>query len=153
MSSLLNQIAEEIQAQTAIDFSVSPYVSGIDMTDLVVIGAEIDPQQIPFASITFAGATSERARVQCKWKTTAIFEIYLIVGGGTKHERLTNAFNLCTDMVRSIVKESTVLSNRLSGQIDDVIPSIQAIDGEDEYVGRALGLIRLEIPYQNAIGM
>ena len=148
MSSTARQITEKIKELIAVDYSSGD--SGLDMRNAVQIGAIIDPPYIPFGCVVFVQSTSEYGQSLGRYRITYTFEIYGFVGGGNVQERVVNAMDLCSDMVKSITADRQI---GLSSLVDDVKCAFTAEDGDRYGIeGAGIGYIQVEVYTQTDTG-
>jgi len=149
MASRTRQIAEKLKALIAVDYSGGE--SGLDMTDAVQIGSIIEPPYLPFASVSFAQATSQFGQSLGRYRITNTFEIYAFVGGGDVAERTVNAMDIVEDMIKSLVANRQI---QLSSLVDDIKCAFIAEDG-DRYgiAGVGIGYIQVEVYSQTDTGI
>jgi hypothetical protein len=148
--SRIYQILQAIQGKVAADFTAG--ASEIDMTDLCLIGLIDQPTQIPLACCSFLEFTTEHGLHLGSYTMTPRFEVYVFVGGGDVQERIKNAMNLCSDMIKNLTADRFLSLG--SGYIDDVLCSFTAIDG-DRYglEGIGIGYIEITTPFQSRTGV
>ena len=148
MSSTARQITEKLKALVAVDYSSGD--SGLDMRNAVQIGAIIDPPYIPFGCVVFVQSTSEFGQSLGRYRITYTFEIYGFVGGGNVQERVVNAMDLCSDMVKSITADRQI---GLPSLVDDVKCAFTAEDGDRYGIeGVGIGYIQVEVYTQTDTG-
>lgn len=148
MSSTARQITEKIKELIAVDYSSGD--SGLDMRNAVQVGAIIDPPYIPFGCVVFVQSTSEFGQSLGRYRITYTFEIYGFVGGGNVQERVVNAMDLCSDMVKSITADRQI---GLSSLVDDVKCAFTAEDGDRYGIeGAGIGYIQVEVYTQTDTG-
>ena len=148
MSSTARQITEKIKELIAVDYSSGD--SGLDMRNAVQIGAIIDPPYIPFGCVVFVQSASEYGQSLGRYRITYTFEIYGFVGGGNVQERVVNAMDLCSDMVKSITADRQI---GLSSLVDDVKCAFTAEDGDRYGIeGAGIGYIQVEVYTQTDTG-
>ena len=148
MSSTARQITEKLKELIAVDYSSGD--SGLDMRNAVQIGAIIDPPYIPFGCVVFVQSTSEYGQSLGRYRITYTFEIYGFVGGGNVQERVVNAMDLCSDMVKSVTADRQI---GLSSLVDDVKCAFTAEDGDRYGIeGAGIGYIQVEVYTQTDTG-
>ena len=140
--SRITQIHKKLQELLAVNHTS---FSNIDLTDRVVRGSVMQPPYTPFGCIFFVDCSEDFGPTLGRYAGTAIFEIYLFVGGSSVEERNDNAINIASDGVKAITANRRL---SLGSLVDDVICSYTAIDG-DQYGldGIGVGMLRVSVSF------
>ena len=148
--SRIYQILEAIQGKVASDFTAGS--SEIDMTDRCLIGLIDYPSETPLACCSFLEFTTEHGLNLGSYTMQPRFEVYVFVGGADIPDRIKNAMNLCSDIIKNLTADRFLSLG--SGYIDDVLCSFTAIDG-DRYglEGIGIGYIEITTPFQSRTGV
>lgn len=149
-NSRIYQILEAIQSKVASDFSIGH--SEIDLTDNCLIGLIDSPPYTPMACCSFLEYTTEHGLHLGSYTMTPRFEVYCFVGGSNVGDRIQNAMNLCSDIIKNLTADRFLGLG--SGYIDDVLCSFTALDG-DRYglEGIGIGYIEITTPFQSRTGI
>jgi len=148
------RIINALKDKTAQDFT-SGY-SGVDLRNCAVIGSILEPPQIPYASINFIDFTTEQGLNLASYRMTARFEIYVFCGGASVAERLQNAVNLSSDVIKAITEDRWLgLANPdTTRTIDNVICNFTAVEGDRYGLDNvAIGYIEATVPFQSRTGV
>lgn len=148
------RILDALKTKTAQDFSSG--FSGIDMRNSVVIGSILEPPQIPYASINFIDYTTEQGLNLASYRMSARYEIYVFCGGASVAERLQNAINLSSDVIKAITADRFLgLANAdTTRTIDNVICNFTAVEGDRYGLDNvAIGYIEVSTPFQSRTGV
>ena len=148
MSSTSRQIIEALKNLVASDYSSGD--SGLDMQSSVQIGALIEPPYVPFGCLVFVQSTSQFGQSLGRYRIIYTFEVYGFVGGGNVQERITNAMDLCSDIIKSITADRQI---GLPSLVDDVKCVFTAEDGDRYGIeGIGMGYIQVEVYTQSDTG-
>lgn len=115
--------------------------SGFNLTDKVVIGAPVGANIVPSANIIYIDTIEQQGRTLGRYFGESVFQIVSYVGGSSLEDRVINALNLGGDIQKEITSDRTLA---LSGQTQDVLINMTAIDGE-EYGISQVGICVLEV--------
>tara|TARA_Y100000593_G_C4323788_1_gene345528 strand:+ start:14438 stop:14899 length:462 start_codon:yes stop_codon:yes gene_type:complete len=145
------QIHKQIVSIIAQDYTGASYYSGLDMTEGNVIRGKVDiPPMIPFATVGFRRVNEDYGPTLGRFQGDIIFEAFVFVGGSAFNERLDNALNLCSDMVKKITANRQLA---LGSLVDDVKCDIAAGDGEEVGMSNTgIGLITITVKFQSDDG-
>lgn len=148
------RVLNALKEKCATDFTAG--YSQIDMRNSVVIGATLEPSQVPFASVSFLDFTTERGLNLASFRMTPRFEIYCFCSGDSLADRTKNVLNLTSDIIKEITADRFLSLTNDDGTrvIDDVICNFTAIEG-DRYGldGLAIGYIEVTTPFQSRTGV
>lgn len=148
------RILDALKGKIATDFSSGH--SGIDMRNLVVIGATLEPPQIPYASINFIDYTTEQGRNLASYRMNARYEIYVFCGGANIQDRTKNIINLSSDCIKEITADRFLgLANPdTTRTIDNVICNFTAVEGDKYGLDNiAIGYIEVVATFQSRTGI
>ena len=148
------RILDALKGKVGADFTSGH--SGLNMTGRVVLGALGETVMSPFASVDFIDYTTEHGLSMANYRMTARYEIYVFVGGTNVADRLKNAINLTSDVIKNITADRFLGLRTESDAIvvDDVICNFTAVDG-DRYghEGFGIGYIEVTTPFQSRTGV
>lgn len=152
--STVYRILDALKGKVAADFTSGH--SGLDMTDRVIIGALGSTVMSPFACVDFIDFSTEHGLSMANYRMTARFEIYIFVSGSSLPDRLKNALNLTSDVIKNITADRFLGLRTESDAIviDDVLCNFTAVDG-DRYGhdGYGIGYIEVTTPFQSRTGV
>ena len=153
-NSSIYRILEAIQTKVGQDYTSE--TSGVNLTDRVILGTVGETVMSPFATVDFIDYTTEHGLSMGNYRMTARFEVYVFIGGTTVANRLKNALNLTSDVIKSITSDR-FLGLRTEANtivVDDVLCNFTAVDG-DRYGhdGLGIGYIEVVTPFQSRTGV
>ena len=145
------QVHKQIVSIIAQNYNGVGDYSGLDMTQGNVIRGRVDiPPMIPFATVSFRSVTEDYGPTLGRFQGDILFEAFVFVGGSAFNDRLDNALNLCSDMVKKITANRQL---SLGPLVDDVKCDIAAGDGEEVGMSNTgIGLISITVKFQSSDG-
>lgn len=148
------RILNALKDKTAQDYSSG--LSGLNLSNNVVIGSILEPPQIPYASINFIDFTTEQGRNLASYRMNSRYEIFVFCGGSSIEERTKNVLNLASDVIKSITEDRFLGLRRedTTRLIDNVLCNFTAIEGDRYGLDNvAIGYIEVSVPFQSTTGI
>jgi hypothetical protein len=152
--STIYRILDALKGKVAADFTSGH--SGLDMRNRVILGVVGESVMSPFASVDFIDYSTEHGLSMGNYRMTARFEIYLFTSGANVADRLKNALNLTSDVIKNITADRFLGLRTESNAIvvDDVLCNFTAVDGERYgHDGYGIGYIEVITPFQSRTGV
>jgi hypothetical protein len=153
-NSSIYRILDALKSKVGADFSSG--FSEVNLTDKVILGTVGEAVMSPSGTVDFIDYTTEHGLSMGNYRMTARFEVYVFIGGTTVSDRLKNALNLTSDVIKNITADRFLGLRTEENKIvvDDVLCNFTAVDG-DRYGhdGMGIGYIEVVIPFQSRTGV
>ena len=126
-------------------------VSGLDLTNKVIVGSSIGASQVPSATLLFVDTVEQQGRTMGRYLGESVYQIVCYAGGTSVETRIQNAMNLAGDIQKAITSDRTL---NLAGQTEDVIVNFTSLDGEEYGINQCgVSLIEIKVTHQSKFGV
>ncbi len=145
------QVHKQIVSVIAQDYTGGSDYSGLDMTSGNVVRGRVDiPPYLPYATVAFRRINEDYGPTLGRFQGDILFETFVFVGGSSYNDRLDNALNLCSDMIKKITANRQL---SLGSLVDDVKCDVSAGDGEEVGMSNTgIGLLTISVKFQSDDG-
>ena len=146
------QVHKQIVSVIAQDYTGAGDYSNADMTQGNVVRGRVDiPPFLPYSSVGFRRINEDYGPTLGRFQGNILFEVFVFIGGSSHNERLDNALNLCSDMIKKITANRQL---SLGSLVDDVKCDVAAGDGEEVGMSNTgIGLLTITVKFQTDDGV